>query len=187
MTDSEAARPDPDARQSRGRAEKLRALIVGAILGGFLTIGFLAVIGVLLFRQTVPPLTRAKLDAAMQQWETKGPRNYNAEIEIFGNRPGKVTIEVRSGVVTKMLRDGVAPSQRRTWDYWSINGQFETIERELELAEAPQRSFGSDAAVPRVYALFHPELGYPQVYRRSVPGVDQEMAWKITRFEPLEF
>ena len=168
------------------RSERVRALVLGAILGGFVTFGFLIVIGVLLFRETVPPLTQADYEAAVKRWEFNGPKSYDADIEIYGNRPGVVHIEVRSGEATKMTRDGVVPRERRTWDYWTVDSQLETIGLELEMAADPKHAFGGGAAAPPVLnARFHPELGYPEVYRRSVPGAQQDMAWKITRFETV--
>ncbi len=166
---------------------KIRATVIGAILGGFVTFGFLTVIGVLLLRETVPPLTKADYQAAVDRWESKGPKDYDSDIEIQGNRPGVVHIEVRGGEVVRMTRDGATPGQRRTWDYWTIEGQLETIGQELEMASDPKTAFGGGAtARPLLNARFHPELGYPEVYRRSVPGTQQDMAWTVMRFEAVE-
>ena len=175
-----------ESADSHLKAKKIRALAIGAILGGFITFGFLIVIGVLLYRETVPPLTVADYEAAVECWESKGPKNYDSDIEIYGNRPGLVHIEVRGGEVARMTRDGVAPRERRTWDYWSVDGQLETIGQELEMAADPKTAFGRGAtAQPDLNAHFHPDLGYPEVYRRSVPGAQQDMAWRVTRFETV--
>ena len=171
----------------QARSKRIRTMVAGAILGAIVTAGFFFVIGVLLLRDSVPPLTEADYRAALERWETKGPKNYNCDVEVYGNRPGIVHVEVRSGHVTRMTRDGVEPRQRRTWDYWTIDGQLETIGEELEMVNDPQHAFGGGGTAPPILnAKFHPVLGYPEVYRRSVPGMQQDMAWKITRFEAAD-
>ena len=52
--------------------------------------------------------------------------SYNIDLKLGGKTPGTVHVEVRNHEVTAMTRDGVTPSQRRTWDYWSVPEQFET-------------------------------------------------------------
>jgi hypothetical protein len=151
------------------------------------TASLLLVIGVLMFRESVPPLTAAEYQAAVERWQLKGPKNYNCDIEVYGNRPSTIHVEVRAGEVARMTRDGVEPRQRRTWDYWSVDGQLETIGEELEMAADPKHAFGGGGTAPPILnARFHPELGYPEVYRRIVPGAQQDMAWKTTHFETIE-
>jgi hypothetical protein len=175
-----------ESQENKRSPRRIRALVVGAILGMMVTAGFLIVIGVILFREVVPPLTEADFQAALERWRGHQPKSYDCDIEIFGNRPGTVRVEVRDGVTTKMTRDGVAPRERSTWEYWTVEGQFDTIERELEMAESSKPVFGaSQTARPILNARFHSELGYPEVFRRSVPGVQQEMGWKVIRFEAV--
>ena len=163
---------------------KISAIVFGALLGAVVTVGFLIVIGALLNREIVPPLTQESYDAAVARWEKNGPTDYNCDIDVSGNRPGIIHVEVRAGQVANMTRDGETPSQRRTWDYWSVDGQLETIGQELDMLSDPRDAFGGGAtALPTLNARFHPRLGYPEVYRRFVPGTQQDMSWKITRFE----
>lgn len=161
------------------------ALAKGAMLGAIVTAGFLLVVGVLVYRQSVPRLTQQEFESAAKRWSEHRPANYDCEIEIFGNRPGKVQVEVRNGQVEKMTRDGQTPAARRTWEAWTVEGMFDTIERELEIAEHPEQAVGGTSA-PLLYARFDDKLGYPVVFRRSVPGAQQDMAWNVTRFEVLK-
>lgn len=174
-----------ETTKSPAPSRHILAIVGGAILGIIVTCGFLLVIGAILTREAVPLLTPADFNAAVERWEKNGPKAYDCDIEIFGNRPGTVQIEVRAGVVSRMTRDGEAPRERRTWDVWTVEGMFDTIDRELQIAADPQSALGGTAR-PILSARFHLQLGYPEVFRRSVPGAQQEMAWKITRFRSLD-
>ena len=184
-TNGSSANGSEEARPAR-RSFKTSAIVLGAILGALVTAGFLIVIGAILNREIVPPLTQEDYEAAVARWEKNGPANYDCEIEVSGNRPGVIQIQVRAKQVSSMTRDGTTPPQPRTWDYWSIDGQLETIGQELDMLADPQHAFGGGATgVPSLNARFHPQFGYPEVYRRFAPGTGQDMSWKITRFEPI--
>jgi len=174
---------------SRKKQRRLKASVIvwGAILGAIVTAGFLLVIGVILNREIVPPLTRADYDAAVERWEKNRPTDYDCDLDVFGNRPGRIEIQVRANQVSKFMRDGRTPAQPRTWEYWTIDGQLETIGQELDMLEKPAQAFGGGASgMPSLNARFHPQLGYPEVYRRFVPGTNQDLSWKITRFEQVD-
>jgi uncharacterized protein DUF6174 len=142
-----------------------------------------AAIVVIAARQRAPRLTRALYDAAVERWEKNGPAGYDLDLELSGNRPGKIHVEVRRGEVVHMTRDGVEPRQQRTWDYWSVPGQFETIGQELDMADDPAASFGVPGASEVVmWAQFDGTYGYPRQYDRVVLGADIEVHWKVTRF-----
>ena len=122
-------------------------------------------------RTNVPRLTRADYEAAGARWEKHGPADYDLALELAGNRPGKIHVEVRQGKVIHMIRDGVEPRQQRTWDYWSVQGQLDTIGEEIEMAKHPAISFNlrSDTEVV-MWAEFDPVFGYPREFRRAVLG-----------------
>ena len=84
---------------------------------------------------TVPEITRADLEAAEKKWAATKPAGYDMDITILGRQPGLVHIEVRGGAVTKMTRDGVTPAQSRTWEYWTVPEQFETIQQDFDSSE----------------------------------------------------
>lgn len=163
------------------------ALILGIAVGTLVTLALAAAVAVVLFRDNTPRLTRAEYERAWARWEEHGPASYDMDLELAGNRPGKVHVEVRDGQVTHMVRDGVEPSQRRTWDYWSVPGQFDTMGQELDMAEQPAKSFGASGAAQVVmWAEFDPSFGYPTRYDRVVLGADLETHWKTTRFQAIE-
>jgi hypothetical protein len=134
-----------------GRARRLRAgpLLLGVACGlGIVLVGVLVV--ALARREATPRLTREAYEAAVARWEKNGPASYNLDLELSGNRPGKIHVEVRDGQVVRMTRDGVEPMQERTWYYWTVPGQFDTIAEELEMARDPRASFRSPAATEMV-------------------------------------
>ena len=89
-------------------AGRLRALVYGMFLG--LAICVVAIVGyVWSTRESRTPLTQAAYDAAVERWDKNGPADYDLDIELAGNRPGKIHVEVRSGDVVRMTRDGVEP------------------------------------------------------------------------------
>lgn len=152
-------------------------VLLGLALGGTLAIELFVV-------ERLPELTVEKLAAAEKLWETSGPKSYNLDLTIEGAQPGVVHVEVRDGVTTAMQRDGLAPQQRRVWDVWAVPGMFETIERELQLAEDPQHEMdaGAGASVD-LRAEFDPTYGYPARFHRIVFGGGPEVYWKVTSFE----
>jgi hypothetical protein len=174
-----------DETTSEPRRFRPAALITGVLLGamavaaGLLTYAFLN-------RNTAPLLTRGAYEAAAERWNAKGPASYDLDLELAGNRPGKIHVEVRNGQATRMERDGVVPSQERTWFYWTVPGMMDTIAEELEMAEDPAKSFnvpGASQVIQR--AEFDPEFGYPRKYDRVVLGADFEIHWEVTRFQPI--
>ena len=162
------------------RRLRLGPLLMGAVLGLVITIVALAIYN----RRTLPRLTQTDYDAAVARWQKNGPADYDLDIELSGNRPGKIHLEVRDREVVHMTRDGVEPKQKRTWDYWSIPGQFDTIGQELEMAKDPAGSFHAPGASQVVmWAEFDPKFGYPKEYHRVVLGADFEAHWITRRFE----
>jgi hypothetical protein len=158
----------------------LPALVAIAVLTPILTCAGLFIAA----RQTLPPLTDQGLAAALDQWREQGPVSYAIDLELAGARPGKVHVEVENGVVVDMQRDGRRPSQRRTWDVWSVPGLFEMLEQELQIAADPVAGMGAaPGAEIRCQAEFDPTYGFPTRYRRLVLGDGPEIAWTVTRFD----
>ncbi|MGD9721797.1 MAG: DUF6174 domain-containing protein [Pirellulales bacterium] len=190
-TDPEAE-PELPAAAPAGRAtapawRRRHPLAFGMLVGvGLTSLVGVAVLVSLAIARRPTPLTRAAYEAAAQRWDENGPASYDLDVELGGKRPGKVHVEVRDGEVTRMTRDGVQPSQRRTWYYWSVPGQLDTIEQELEMAETPRESYGSPkAAGVALWAEFDPRYGYPRRFDRIVLGADEEVHWNVTGFRPL--
>lgn len=181
---------DPPSLVDRGAPRPTRRLRPLPLLLGIAAGLAAAIVGVLAFffltSDRAPRLTRAAYEAAVARWDAQGPASYNLDLELTGNRPGVVHVEVRDGHAVRMTRDGVEPKQERTWFYWTVPGQFDTIAEELEMAENPAQAFNSPSATQVViWAEFDPQLGYPLRYDRVVLGTDFEIHWKVTRFEPI--
>lgn len=166
----------PGARFSR--IALAGALLLGLVLAAFVTIK-------LLTAERLPELTPDTLSAAEQQWEEKGPSNYDLDLIIEGAQPGVVHVEVRNGVTTAMQRDGRSPSQRRVWDVWTVPGMFDTIEREFDLAADPVHEMDASANARVVLrAAFDPKFGYPARFHRVVFGGGPEVYWRVLSFQP---
>ena len=165
----------------------------GSRRGLWIAIGIIALavaavlIGVKLLVNPMPALTETRLVEAEELWQRAGPATYDMDLEIRGAQPGQVHIEVRNGEVTAMTRDGHTPP-RRTWDTWTVPGQFETLERELVMAEDPIHELETRAGTQlRVHTEFDSRYGYPRRYHRYVSGGGPEVPevfWQVTSFEP---
>jgi hypothetical protein len=179
-SDSSAA----DEPVSERRRLSAASIVVGVLLG-VATVVAGVLVGAFLNRNPTPLLTREAYEVAAQRWDAHGPASYDLDLELSGNRPGKIHVEVRGGQATRMVRDGVEPKQQRTWYYWTVPGQMDMIAEELDMAEDPAKAFnapGATAVIQR--AEFDPQYGYPRVYHRIVQGTDFEILWKVTKFEP---
>ena len=157
-------------------------LLFGMVLVAAVLVG--GVVGlILVFRDPLPALTAETLAAAEATWAQQGPRSYDLDLRLGGATPGRVYVEVRNGQVVKMTRDGRSPAQRRTWDVWTVEGQFAMIRRELELAADPQQEMQAEAETRLVLrAAFDPQWGYPLRYRRVVLGQGPQVSWEVLRF-----
>jgi hypothetical protein len=134
----------------------------------------------ILVAENIPEMTEDSLQTALGQWEARGPDSYDLDVKIGGAQPGVVRVEVRNGKVTSASRDG-QPLADRNFDVWSIPGQFETLERELEFAEDPQREMQAPPGA-RVWLRceFDPEFGYPRRYHRFATGGAPEIYWRTS-------
>lgn len=151
------------------------AALVAAIL--FVGIGTLS----LMATRGMQPLTAESLAAAEKRWEERGLRDYQLDLALSGARPGPVHVEVTDGQTTAMTRDGVTPKRHAAWEAWTVPGQFETLEIDLE-------QHGPAAKPPHVpnsailLVDFDPEYGYPRRYQKLVKANSLEVRWETTRF-----
>ncbi|MBX3413708.1 MAG: hypothetical protein KF708_13540 [Pirellulales bacterium] len=181
--ESQSVHPEetPRARPRMGVGQWLVGLLLGAVGGLLLAV----VVGVWLFRDPMPRLTPERLSAAVERWRAAGPRSYDLNLKLTGGQTGLIHIEVRNGEVTAMTRNGRTPDQRRTWEYWTVENQFDALDMELHSARDPQRAFGvSDPNSIVLRAEFDPQYGYPRVYHRIVLGHASELRWEATSFVP---
>jgi hypothetical protein len=171
------------AAAGRGRGVRLSSLLAGAVLGSAGAALALVILWITMARDATALLTESDYEAAIKRWQQRGPESYHLDVILTAGRPGRVHVEVRHGEVARMTRDGVVPKQKRTWDYWSVPGQFDTIGRELEMRQDPATSFGAPPGTQVVLrAAFDPELGYPRRFRRDVLGMRQEVQWEVVNF-----
>lgn len=162
-------------------------VVVGFFLGVVGTVVVWIIVTALANRGTLAVLTAEDLDAAELRWLDRGPPSYKLEVRLEGARQGSIVVEVREGEVTAMTIDGRPPSQRRTWDAWSVPGQFDMIHRDLEnAADRPQEAFGvRERGQVTLRAEFDEQYGYPLHYERLVSGGAGEIRWSVTKFEVL--
>ena len=103
--------PTP-AATSRLRRSHPRPLVLGIVLG-------LLVVGDRAWRriwscyaQRATAADRSSLPGRRRARGIEhGPADYDLDLELTGNRPGKIHVEVRDGEVVHMTRDGVEPSR----------------------------------------------------------------------------
>lgn len=163
-----------------------RSIVLGLALGLSVTLAIGLVAAVWLLRDPMPRVSAESLEAAIRRWDEAGPGSYRLQVELSGSQQGAIHIEVHDEQVVAMTRDGVAPSQRRTWDYWSVPSQLEMIAQDLDSAEDPEAAFGvSSRSQVVMKADFDPRFGYPRVYQRAILGTGSELRWEITSFEVL--
>jgi hypothetical protein len=147
------------------------------------------IVGVVLLLKTlagerIPELTDTELERAEELWISAGPASYEMDLEILQGQPGTVHIEVQDGEISAMARDNRTPAQR-TWRIWSVPGLFETLERELEMAEDPVHEVGAAAGTRwQLRCEFDPAYGFPRRFHRYVSGGGPEVYWRVTSFVP---
>jgi hypothetical protein len=66
-----------------------------------------------------------------------------------------------------------------------VPGLFETLERELEMAEDPVHEVGAAAGTRwQLRCDFDPAYGLPRRFHRYVSGGGPEVYWRVTSFVP---
>jgi Family of unknown function (DUF6174) len=179
----------PEPTESAPRPRRWRGFAVG------LAAGLVAATGVVLMTTQAtrewsgqrPRLTREAYEQASRLWDEHAPVNYQLDIEVTGNRPGKIHVEVRDGQAVHMLRDGAEPQQRRTWYYWTVPGMLDTIGQELDKVDDPEKGFGAPAGSEVILrAKFDKRVGFPSSYSRVVAGQNLDMGWTINAFISTE-
>lgn len=170
--------PSPTA-SSRPYAR--RTVVVG-VLGVVVCFAAVVLAIEVFVAERLPELTVERLAAAQELWQRKGLNSYDLDLQILGERPGPVHVVVRNDEVVALTRDGRSPD-KRTWHYWTVPAQFETLEREIVMAKDPQHEV--DAKAGAVWGLrceFDPEYGFPRRYQRTVFGGGPDLYWRVTNF-----
>ena len=148
-------------------------------------LGILA--GIVARREPLPDLTPAELQQARAAWSARGPQSYDLEVLVHADRleDGRFEVHVRDGALVSTQRNGLTTTGVE--EGYTIPALFDMLEREIELAGTPQSGLGAPAGY-RAYlrARFHPQLGYPERYRRVVGGASNGVEITLTRFTPVE-
>jgi hypothetical protein len=166
------------------RARRSTRIFLLLLLPALICVVGAAVLLRIFVAQRIPQLTVAELEAAQELWAGAGPTSYEMDLEVLQGRPGTVHIEVRGEEIITMTRDGRTPAQH-TWIYWSVPGLFETLERELEMAEDPVNEVGAASGTRwQLRCEFDPAYGYPRRFHRFVSGAGQDVYWRVTSFVP---
>lgn len=182
-SDSETQAKEDTASEPGKPSMKRSQIVVGAIFGTVITFLIGVVVIIALNRDSLPLLTPDELETARYLWRNNEINSYAMTLELKGVQPGLIEIEVENGEPTRMVRDGRSPD-RRTWDVWSVEGLFETIERDFANRENSEQTFG--VASPEqvlMYAVFD-KHGVPTHYRRMVQGRPYTVEWIVTEFKP---
>lgn len=175
--------PDADTQESRTRASYARLPILTWVASGLIIAVPVGISLAIIASGRIPVLTEAAFEAAADSWDANGPQNYDMDILIEGNRAGFVHVEVRNGETVLMRRDGKVPDQKRTWHIWSVEGQFDTVERELEMVTSEAERNSQDSR-RWLRCEFDPKFGFVRRFHRAVSGGGTEIYWEVTNFEP---
>ena len=133
----------------------------------------------------IPAMTEATLTSAEKRWAEQRLADYRLRLRLGGDRPGEVDLEVVGGEVQKMARDGRTPTQQRTWRVWSVDGQFDMLWRELQIAADPVREMNAPPGTQvMLRAEFDPQWGLPRRFHRAVQGRGPEVYWEVIEFQP---
>jgi hypothetical protein len=160
-----------------------RALVISVLVAALILLTVVVALQVFVVDKT-PVLTSERLDAAREVWEKAMPASYDINVQIRGAQPASARLEVRDGSVTSAKINGEVPKQR-VWDVWSVPGMFDTLDRELVLAEDPQHEMGVAAGTRlQLRCEFDSKFGYPRRYHRFATGTAPEVDWRVTEFQP---
>jgi len=133
--------------------------------------------GVFLIRsQRLPNLDRSRFELAAAQWHENRSTDYEVEVTVTGRQPGMYVVKVENGIATESTMDGRALTRPRTFGTWSVDGMFETLQRDLDTNEVDNNLM--------LGAVFDETYGYPLRYERVElrTGVHDSLQWEVTRF-----
>lgn len=123
------------------------------------------------------------MSRAEQKWNVHKPGFYRLVIEMSGDRveTGRFEVEVRSGHVVSLRRNGIVIRPNPGQDY-SMEGLFHMIEQELGLAEKPATLGAPEGYSIYTTAKFDDTNGRLIRYRRIVGGASNSIEVNIAEF-----
>ena len=147
-----------------------------ALLAGLVALLFV------FFRDRTPVLTPEGLERARATWRHHQLLDYDITLlkKTDMRAPERDKTEVRGGKATRLFVDGTSVPVR---DAYSIQGLFDLMERELEMASSKPAAPGQpEGAVLK--ASFH-SLGFPLIFKRIAPK-HQSVAITVEKVETPE-
>jgi len=131
------------------------------------------------------PVTRERLAEARRLWDAADIASYDLDFEISGAQTGRYLVEVRHGEATRITRNG-QPATPGDPHYYTVDGLFQTIEREFEVSEQSARAAAGSAPSPVWVRMRCDErLGYPVHYVGQIPGRTTSVEIRVHRLEPM--
>ncbi len=163
-------------------------MLLGAVAGVVLTLVALLT-WLWLHRDPTPPLSAEALENAQRLWQQNHVADYDLDVEVTGQREESIQVKVRGGEVVAYTNNGRTP-KTHTWAWWSVDGMFEQLEKELEASVADVAASQRGASQMVLRAEFDPRYGYPRIFRHLALGAGQgpanrDIRWEVTRFEPV--
>jgi hypothetical protein len=118
----------------------------------------------LLLRDQTPLLTPAELERARECWSRNVLPDYDIILrkEIDARPTEREKTEVRGGKASRLFVDDTPVSTR---DSYSVEGLFDLMDRELEMASSPATQAGQPKGAI-LKATFQPEWGFPLLFKR---------------------
>ena len=132
----------------------------------------------------LPTLTPDILEQAGQKWQAHKPAFYRLLIEMSGDRveTGRFEVEVRSGEVVSLRRNGLVIRPNAGQDY-SMDGLFHMLAQELGLAEKPATLGAAPGYSIYTTAEFDDTTGRLLRYRRIVGGTSNSIEVKVAEYQ----
>ena len=138
----------------------------------------------------LPTLTPELLSQAEQKWNAQKPASYRLIVEMSGDRveAGRFEVEVHSGEVVSLRRNGLVVSSSSGQDY-TMDGLFRMLRQEIALAEKPEMLGAPGGYSVYMNASFDEMTGRLLRYRRTVGGTSNSIEVNVAGYfsRPLRF
>jgi len=133
-------------------------------VAGVAVVSFAAAGAAFLLRDRTPRVTDADVvERSFDRWRERRLDDYDLRLRKEADRidDERYEVTVRGGEVSRLTRNG---REVQASSYYSVEGLFEVLRRELEMASSPEHREGQRANA-LVKASFHEELGVPLVIK----------------------
>ena len=158
-----------------GRARRISR----PVLLTMITLGGIAVVMTTL-RDDTPRLTLESCESARARWDQRAITDYTVDVlKELDRQPGeRLRTVVRDGQATSLTINDAAVLSSATY---TVDGLFDLIERELEMADSKEGRPGQPGEV-ELRAVFDAKTGVPLVFKR-LAGNGKSVIVTVTSFE----